>query len=498
MHPIFEQIRDITLHGTNRLGTHPELPEWVPSISSEDTTTQLLHTLALLSTAQKAGQRILPSADLPQPMLIEESLPYCNTTAVQLWHDIVELESKYPVFEQRWLQLCAQLNQVIAPEIITSVLALGATKKMAHLRPYIAQVIGKRGLWIAAQYTKWHYALTPDYHQIWQEGKPAERLDILRRLRIENPEIGRKLVEKTWDKESAADRKKMIEVFKVGITPDDETFFATKLDDLAQKSPSGKAVVQETKRLLVQYLLTIENSALRQQWISLLSKYFMNGAVHLPDTDDDCFHPAWLVFQNGFPPKKDIADWWLEILTIMPPAVWPLASGLPLELSLAAIQNSKYGPSIQKINIQDALINATLYYSDPDWAAILLQIGTNLQFVDLLSHCSAAHREAIMMDAKMSPAVLNLVWSSPAIQFNWSLKFSEWVLRELFQSWMGYYFSKVQQIMPLDVFLHPQTRPAELPTLYDSPEKRDKWLQVIAPELEKALVVKRIFGHYAD
>jgi hypothetical protein len=102
------------------------------------------------------------------------------------------------------------------------------------------------------------------------------------------------------------------------------------------------------------------------------------------------------------------------------------------------------------------------------------------------------------MDAKMSPAVLNLVWSSTAIQFNWSLKFSEWALRELFQSWMGYYFSKVQQIMPLDVFLHPQTRPTELPTLYDSPDKRDKWLQVIAPELEKALVLKRIFGHYAD
>ncbi len=80
--------------------------------------------------------------------------------------------------------------------------------------------------------------------------------------------------------------------------------------------------------------------------------------------------------------------------------------------------------------------------------------------------------------------------AAPALQFHWSEEFSRWVLSLLYDSWIGYYFHRIQLIMPLDVYLNPAVKPANIPGLYDQAAKRERWLSVIVPELEKVIAVK--------
>lgn len=493
---LYPSVKSVALQGTTRSAALPPLPDWMPPLPPEaDPTTTLLHTIALVNTAHLAGQRTAPQAGFQPAVPPEESRPYCSPQAVKLWNDIVELESKYPVFEQKWLELCAHRQQILAPEIIIGVFQFAAHKKSNAMRPLVRRVAGNRGAWIAAQYPPWSFALPTNAVQIWREGKPAERLDILQDARRYDPALSRQLLTTTWEKETGSDRRKFVELCRTGLTPADEPMLLYFWETLQQPALLNKGIAQETRQMILSLLLSLPESALYREWTTLLSAYFTTGKCLLPTTDDTFFHPDRMTRQAGLSANLPISAWFELLLGIVPPAVWQVAAGKNAAQTLDLLRTAKLHPPVT--GVTERLIQATLASGDSAWAEVLLQTGTNQQFLELMALLPGELREKAIRDPKLPKSVQQLVWGSPAIQFNWSLDFSQWVLDDLYQSWIGYFFSKVQQIMPLDVFLHPETRPDTVPGLYDGADKRERWMHGIVPELNKTLAVKKVLSKYS-
>jgi hypothetical protein len=101
-------------------------------------------------------------------------------------------------------------------------------------------------------------------------------------------------------------------------------------------------------------------------------------------------------------------------------------------------------------------------------------------------------REALMLTLENTANLSqHLPWHTDALQFEWSLPFSEWVLRHLYQSWGGYYFHHIQQILPLHVWIHPEANVEAVPQLNDPVAQRDRWLQIVAPEIMQVQALKK-------
>jgi hypothetical protein len=52
----------------------------------------------------------------------------------------------------------------------------------------------------------------------------------------------------------------------------------------------------------------------------------------------------------------------------------------------------------------------------------------------------------------------------------------------------------MHQIIPLDVYMHPDARPQDIPGLYDPFDQRDRWVNMIVPELQKTMQLSCIFN----
>jgi hypothetical protein len=495
---MLNSLHQIALMGTDRAPELPAMPDWMPAPpEGADKAAVFLHLLSMGRAAERAGRRSQPIPDLVLPQLLEETQPFCSPLAVKLWRDIVELEGKFPVFEQQWLALCAYREQVLAPELLVEIFHYCTPKRMATLRPLVARVTGTRGRWLAQQNEKWKFALATNYTETWRTGKPAERAEALQAARqLERPTAAQMLRE-TWEKEVHAERKKTVETLLADFDAQDEDLLTYLLHTILQKPGHNKTLaLQETKRLLVGMLLALPESALAREWTALLQPYFETGTLQLPSTDDAFFHPDRMVNLLGFGPNVPIEIWFEQLLPIVPPSIWQAAAGNAPEAAFGLIFDKKYQQNIRKPAILEHLMASTLRARNAEWAEVLLFRGSPTQTIEMMAVLPPARREMLMITGAFSPAIQQLAWGSAALHFPWSLEFSHWALRELYQSWVGYFFTKVQQIMPLDVFLHPDTRPDSIPGLYDKQDCRERWLQQVVPELERTLAVRKVFAHY--
>jgi Family of unknown function (DUF5691) len=288
----------------------------------------------------------------------------------------------------------------------------------------------------------------------------------------------------SWPKESGADRKKHLELLREGLSANDIPALANWRNELSQTNKPN-ATIQAMQQRVTQYLLCLPDSELYQAWTRQLSSYFQGNHFVLPTTDDGFFNPINLVRDTGLSQRPNISDWFNELLEVCPPSLWTAASGRSWAETVACL-NSTAGKGVN-----ERLVKAAIQTWDSAAAVHFMDLADSQHAIQLLEIMLPIDREKYIMATKRS-SVTTQWWSSPAALFDWSETFSQWVLKTLYQSWTGYNFSMVQAIMPLDVFLHPQTRPASIPGLMDNATQRNRWIDMVVPELEKMLAVKRV------
>jgi hypothetical protein len=476
-----------------------DLRQWLeqqPDLSDEQ---RLLSAAAWARAYRVAGApaeaMALPMAE-PSPT---ELRPTCKPQAVGLWLKIRELDSPNPHLESLWLGRCAAAGQVLAPELLTSVLAFGATRKQATLWQQIAAVAGERGRWLARQHAAWSPVLPPDAARTWAEGKLAERAEVLRLVRHTDADLARRWLTEAWPTEGAAERTRLLGTWADTLTEADVPLLEHWQQELAVGA-SNNAAVRDLKQLIVKMLLRFSSSRMYQTWRSELHPFFQTKKRHTPTSgptaSDQFLRAEVLTRQFGVPevsaklPTEQHAAWWLvRLAALAPPALW--ADLLDASPADAWTWWEAQVPSLTEQDVLlDHLLQASVWHADVVWVLFFLKKKIQpSQVASLLGVLSVAERERFLLK---NPLMVDaLPPTATAWHFDWSLAWSREVLRMLYQSWAGYYFHKVQQIMPLDVFFHPDIRPYDVPGLSDPPDQRNRWLDMIAPELEKTMAVKR-------
>lgn len=467
----WEQLLEAALLGIERTNwSAAQSPEWIQQQLTDtgtDEAAHLLHAAALLRMYRLAGERspVQEKAEIRPPD--PEVQPFCTPVAVHLWRQIRALENNNPVLEIRWLELCRQTGSIADPAILMDILEAGVPKKMVALRPYIAPIVGQRGRWLAQYHAPWQYVLPVDPVKVWKEGKITERAAALRLIRTEDARKGREWLASCWEKEGLSDRKALVLAFGEQIVPDDESFL---LEILAGLNPQKNAN-KDLRMVVIQQLLQLPESAVAQQW-KRIPQYYLSPAhrlnnwpVPLPEIDAALEKKAW-----------DI------LLPLTPPQLWCEVLGKNVSDTVIALSGSH--------QLVDYLAQATVRYRQEAFAEQLYQSTAGARSYELLYLLPFSVRENKISSTPELAARLD--WGSPALQFQWSESFSNWVLQQLYHSWGGYYFHKIPQIMPLDVFLHPHTRPEVIPASQDPTVKRERWMQMIVPELDKVLTVKKL------
>ncbi|MEM6400236.1 MAG: DUF5691 domain-containing protein [Cyanobacteria bacterium P01_D01_bin.116] len=340
-----------------------QLDEVLSSLDTDDKEGCLLSAAGTIYLYQKAGQlavidnkKTLETCDL-------DDLPYCSQVSGQ--HLEIILSGGDTRALPEWLKLLAETKKVVSPKYLPELLALG--KRNNHLRNDILPVLGKRGIWLAAQNPDWNYVRGENTDKIWKNGSLEAKKNLLKELRQSEPKKGREQLQNIWSKERAQERSILLEALEVSINLDDEPFLEDALDD------RSKLVRDVAARLLAQ----IPESKLVKRMIErvrpLLSLDRNGIEVTLPKKCTLEMTQDGIDESKYIPSLGEKASLLLQMLAYVPPSIWSIYwNKNPIEL-INIIENSKW----EKLFLE-AWTTATVRSQDIAWAEALLKSSVRL------------------------------------------------------------------------------------------------------------------------
>jgi hypothetical protein len=243
-------------------------------------------------------------------------------------------------------------RMLLPPALLPAALDVGSRSRAA--RPGLLSVVGQRGRWLARHNPGWSWATTQtdDEHfartdAIWQEGRQAERLAVLRLVRAGDPVRAREMLETTWSRERATLRAEAIDILSLNLTAADQPFLEAALDDRAQ------AVRERAESLLVRIPGTASAQAASERAAPLIGKRLgFQIVIRPPDAHDDAERATLMT----------------QAIGNVPPSHWAAQLGKqPAELTQAVGRDRDWG-----FAVLDGWTQAALTFSDADWAAALL------------------------------------------------------------------------------------------------------------------------------
>ena len=148
-----------------------------------------------------------------------------------------------------WLQHLAIAGWRLPPSLLP--LALDTAQRSTALRPAVTAVLGERGRWLARHHSTWRYAAgsadnaPPETR--WQEGTLAQRVQLLRQERQNQPDAARERLQTALPDLPAKERAELLAVLQTGLSAADEEL----LTAVAHKD-KGREVRQTARTLLLQ------------------------------------------------------------------------------------------------------------------------------------------------------------------------------------------------------------------------------------------------------
>jgi hypothetical protein len=354
----WQHLTSTALLGTERQTLPTVDPVLAPLLSpSEDKEKTLLDAAALTSLYIRSGQATTRSSHPPIPVSPETVLPHDPGEALYIFNAVAEHGELW----REWLELSIKYNVPPLPRTLHRLLELG--KAATLLRPKIAQVMGAKGHWLAQFISEASWLLPEDLPvSVWEEGSLPERLAYISKIRLENPEQARGMLETIWKQENAEARTGLLETLKTNLSLNDEAFLETCLDDKSKR----------VRELASEFLSSLVDSALTQRMIKRAQPFLtytpatMLGLkkasleVRLPES----FDKDWSrdgIEQKNVPYGMGEKAWWLkQLLERVPPSIW----GQPTILSGV----SKEWESL----LREAFRQATLRFADNTWITYFL------------------------------------------------------------------------------------------------------------------------------
>ena len=341
-----------------------QLGEVLSHFDSNDSEGYLLSVAGTILLYQKAG-KLPPKTKQPQLKPCEQDdLPCCTQLAGQ--HLSMMLAGKYADVLPEWLRVASKLEKRVPFKYLPKLLTLGKKKK--ELRTLMLPVLGKRGLWLAAQNPEWNYVVGENDQKTWETGSLEARYLLLHRLRLEDPDRALELLEKSWKKENAQEKAILLEILETGLNMNDQRFLEAVLDNRRK----------QVRDIAAQLLVQLPDSDLVQRMtkrVSPLMTLSEKGIeIKLPDnctqemTRDGIDQSR---YNSGLGEKASL---FLQMLSCVPPSFWCNTWGkTPRELVKAVSYNQW-----KKVLLEGWAV-AAIRNKDVGWAIALLEVSEQFQ-----------------------------------------------------------------------------------------------------------------------
>jgi len=263
---------------------------------------------AALGLYRQAGWR--PPVDpgpLPPPSPAEDR-PRCSPAAAERLDAI--LDGRFRPVLREWLALVAAAKQLVPPDRLPALLDLATAAP--SVREAALAVIGHRGRWVAALNPPWAWAGAADGTR-WTTGSRAARRLLLARIRAEDPDAARALVESTWTTESGEDRAVFVGALASGLSMADEPFLEAALDDRRK----------EVRQAAAELLWRLPESRLARRMAARARALVgPDLTITLPAEVDPAMVRDGVVAKP--PAGTGARAWWLhQVIAATPLDVWP-------------------------------------------------------------------------------------------------------------------------------------------------------------------------------
>ena len=219
------------------------LPEGV--IAEDDAARALLDAAALQVVARRAGMVLPRDVAMPAPMPPDPA-PELPPAAARLLRQALG----DPELLTDLLVATADAGFRAAAPLLPTLLEAAA--RTVALRPAVNATLGSRGRWLAAHRADWRRVtdqagtgpagtdpadaardrLRAD-PRAWETGSRAERAAYLAGLRGQDPLVARELLAAGWSRENAEERAHLLAALSHRLSPADEEFLESALDDRA-------------------------------------------------------------------------------------------------------------------------------------------------------------------------------------------------------------------------------------------------------------------------
>jgi hypothetical protein len=306
------------------------------------------------------------------------------------------------------------------------------------VRADLMKLAGPRGTWLAKQNQQWstftRYAAAPD-PEAWLSDKPHERIGYLTWFRGKDPASARELVEQAWTQSgvsagglSAETRAAYVEALAVGLSPEDEPFLESALDDKSRQVraeavrllatlPSSRFAERMTARLHERVQVVSEGAA-----VVVTLKDESAPVQASQDEARDGVGEGWVQTEEERRLARMQPSYWLEdLIASTPLAAWEHYGLSPDELMRATAANRWEANACHR-----GWRSATLRQKNPRWAEAFCAVNAAGDMLELLSDEAAerwclgvlaSHRSQYSIHS--APSILSRLgrpWPDPVCQ----------------------------------------------------------------------------------
>lgn len=284
------------------------------------------------------------------------------------------------------LTLLARSGRRLPPSLLVAALGAADPALRAALRP----VLGARGRWLAAHNPAWRWACDVDpsigsdpsrAEVIWQEGSPQQRIALIAHVRGSHPAQARTWLAATLRREKADLRHDLLKCMAVNLSPDDEPFLESVLDDRAERvrvlaarllARLPSSALADRTRERANCIISFDRDG-RRGALGRIARAIHGGhnggelSIAPPhDVDGRWLRDGIAAAPQGTPEVEWPAWWMRQVLGLVPPSHWSARFECDPETLIAAAGHTEWERSLI-----DAWSEAALLHREPAWAGTL-------------------------------------------------------------------------------------------------------------------------------
>jgi hypothetical protein len=340
-------------------------------VKGENREATLLTSATVVATYERCGTVAEAAGELSLRVSPADELPRCGPGAASYLRRITA--GQFPFLQAEFLAALQAAGKRVPEELLPDVLE--TARKDSSLRLAVAGAIGRRGEWLATLNPDWNFVATQIAPEDWETATRADRVGLLRRLRLSNPERAVALLRSTWSSDAPEDRAAFIAEMAHGLSPKDEPFLEAALDDrrkevrqraceLLMRLPQS-GLVERMWHRVAPLVRPAKSSGLNLK--KLLGKQSLE--IELPEACDEAMQRDGI---EAKPPQgTGEKAWWLQqMVRAIPPVRWEGHLHLAPQQCVSAADASEFNTALVP-----ALADAVQRHNDPRWARPVVEIA---------------------------------------------------------------------------------------------------------------------------